>query len=778
MTPHELWGISNYTAHRKQTIMKQIIQSYKTGEIDLVELPVPSLRKGTILVETRASLVSVGTEKHMLEMAKKGLIGKALARPDLVRRVIDKAKTDGIRHARRQAEGRLDTPVALGYSASGIVKAVGEDVNGFFVGDRVAITGPGSGWHAEYNLTPNLFAVKIPSKFHDGGNQRAIGFDEAAFAALGGIALEAVRLVHAQLGDRVAVIGLGLIGQIAAQLLASSGCHVFGMDISWEKVSLAMEHGMEYGFSSADELMPAVREQTANAGVDAVIILAAAKSREPLELAAEISRERGTIVASGLVNLDVPRKMFYEKELGLVVSRAWGPGLYDPNYAQKNQDYPIAYARWTANRNVAEFLSQLSKGRVSVKHLISHRFLLPEALNAYDLILENKEPFLGIVLEYPEKESDKEPATKVILESVDPVPEPVEKSIGIGLMGAGLFTTSTLLPVIKELKNKEFANLIDLKGVATTTGVKASHVGKNFGFSYLTSDYRELLNNPEINLVLILTRHGNHSQLACEALAAGKHIYMEKPLAVTPEQLINVVKGYHDAANNYNLQFMMGFNRRYSPSAKWLKEKFDGIREPLSVHYTVNAGYVPPDSWVHDPVQGGGRIIGEVCHFVDFVQFICNCEVAEVFATSLDSEGYKKSDNVNISLKMTDGSIVSVLYSASGDRGYLRERVEIFGGGAVGVIDNFKSALFVRKGKRQRHKLWGTDWGYRNEMASLFSDLKEGHPMVPFQNYVATTLATFAIRESLRKNRPVSLAQMTSKLNQTDKTREVVHESN
>jgi len=732
--------------------MKQLIQSYKTGEIRLVELPIPKVKKGCILVKTRASLVSIGTEKYMLEMARKSLIGKALARPDLVKQVIAKIRTEGFMEAYRQAMGRLDTPVSLGYSASGMVVDVGKDVDDFSVGDRVTITGSGYAGHAEYNLTPKLLAVKISDN---------VSFEEAAFGALGGIALEAVRMAKVQLGDWVAVIGLGLIGQIAVQLLNSAGCHVIGMDVSKERLEMALSHGLELGAATSDELILAVRERTKNQGVDSVIILAASKTSEPLDVASEIARERSVIVAAGLIPLDIPRKSFYEKELELVVSRAWGPGLYDEVYAEEGKDYPLAYARWTAQRNVAEFMDQVAKGRVSVKHLISHKFPFEDSLRAYEMILKGKEPFLGVVLEYPGADTREKWDTLISLRNERD--ESIKGAIGIGFIGAGLFAQGTLLPALKKIKK---ADIIDLIAVATSTGLRARHVAEKYSFSYFASDNKEILNDKRIKAVFILTRHGSHSALVCEALRAEKHVYVEKPLAVNENQLKELVDLLNELSRTRdNIPILMvGFNRRFAPTIRWLKEKFAFVGEPLAIHMTVNAGYVPPDSWVHDPEDGGGRIVGEVCHFIDLAQYLTGSLPKEVFAQSLSSDGYKLSDNVNISLSMENGSIVSISYLASGDKLFPRERVEVFGGGAVGVVDNFKRAVFYRRGKKESFRCMGVDRGYKAEVQAFFRGIREAKQPVELKEYIATTLTTFAIEEAVRKGNIISMDKKWAEL--------------
>jgi predicted dehydrogenase/threonine dehydrogenase-like Zn-dependent dehydrogenase len=747
--------------------MKQLLQNYKTGRLQIQEVPASPAGSYRVVVRTFASLVSVGTEKSMLELARKSLLGKAMARPDLVRQVIAKAQAEGILEAWRQAMGRLDTPVPLGYSSAGVVIDVGPGVQGFAVGDRVACAGSGYAGHAEVVSVPVNLCVKIPE---------GVDFESAAFVALGGIALEAVRMARVSLGETVVVIGLGLLGQIAVQLLNAAGCHVIGMDIHPRKAEMALQHGAEAVATDYSVLSALCRQRTGNQGADAVIILAATPSNEPLERAAELCRERGRIVAAGLVGLQIPRKPFYDKELELVVSRAWGPGLYDPHYTEKGLDYPLAYARWTARRNMEEFLAQLAKGAIRVDHLITHRFPFDRAPEAYELILEGKEPYIGVLLTY-EREPDLSRTVVVKrnqrgqrgqesqrgqISSVPSVPSALSGPLGVGLIGAGQFAAGTLLPILKGLKGLRF------RGVATATGLSARHVADKFGFEYCTTDYHEILKDPEIALVFILTRHGAHAPLVAEALRAGKHVFVEKPLALNPEQLRELVRAYKgpeglDGPSVSSVPsgslLMVGFNRRFSPFAKWLKDRFADIPEPLAVHCTVNAGPVPPDHWVHDPEQGGGRIIGEVCHFVDLIQYLTGSLPVRVYAETLTSRGYKPSDNVVITLKMANGAIGSITYVAGGDKRYPRERVEVFGGGAVGVIENFKAATFIRGGRKMRIRNWlSVDRGHRGEVEALLSAIRAGGPApVAFEEYVYTTLATFAIEESLRKGTPVRI---------------------
>jgi len=725
--------------------MKQLVQNNRTGQIHLADIPTPACKQGHLLVRAATSLVSVGTEKYMLELAKKSLLGKALARPDLVKRVINYARTEGVMEAYQQAMTRLDTPMPLGYSASGTVIEVGAGVEEFNVGDRVACAGHPYASHAEVISVPMNLCVHIPDD---------VSFENAAFVALGGIALQAVRMAQVTLGENAVVIGLGLLGQIAVQLLKASGCHVFGIDIDPAKVALAQDHGADAGVVSwQGDVQAMVRSFTEGHGADAIIILAGTPSNEPLELAAELARERGHIVATGLVGLEIPRKPFYDKELELVVSRAWGPGLYDPQYAEKGVDYPFAYARWTARRNMQEFLSQLAQGRVRVDHLITHRFPIERAPEAYEMTLEGKERCIGILLSYGE---GPDLGRKVGLKKTIPHIAKPREVVNVGLIGAGLFATTTLLPVLKRLPR------VSLRGVATASGLSGRHAGDKFGFEYCTTDYKELLEDPAIDCVFIATRHGFHAKFVAEALCAGKDAFVEKPLALNEEELREVVTAYQEARYRGNRVgredrrplLMVGFNRRFSPFTTKAVEFFQPRSEPLAITCRVNAGYIGQESWVHDPVEGGGRIIGEVCHFVDLAQCLTASLPCQVYANALPGS----SDNVVINLAMQDGSLASIIYLANGDKAFPRERVEIFGQSSVCVIENFKEATFTRNGRTRRMRKFNVDRGHRAEFAAFLTAVQAGtEAPVSLEDYVFTTLTTFKILESMSKGEVISI---------------------
>ena len=718
-------------------------------------MPLPKATAGRVVVRTEASLVSVGTEKAMFELARKSLLGKARARPDLVKKVVDKVRTDGLLETWRQVSGRLDTPVQLGYSSAGSVVKVGQGTSGFRTGDRVACTGSGYAGHAEVVSVPARFCVGIPDN---------VDFESASFVALGGIALESVRMAHAELGSRVVVIGLGLIGQIAVQLLNAAGSHVFGIDIDAVKAKLAMDHGAEQTAvsTSAVSVTDMVSRWSGGHGADAVIIMASTETNEPLERAAEMCRERARIVATGMVGLEVPRSEFYDKELELVVSRGWGPGLYDSRYAGAGSvDYPLPYARWTAERNAQEFLSQMSKGHISTRRLISHRFALEDAPSAYEMILDGSQAYLGVVLTYPTVSVDApeppvaQPASQQAVDAggrsdsrvwlKDARSPKRDGTIGVGVIGAGVFANGTFLPALNNLKT------ISKMGIAARTGLRAKQSGEKFNFRYCTTEPRDIIENPDVDLVTILTRHDSHAFLAAEVLDAGKHVFVEKPMAMDESQITLISDAYHRSRTEggHGPHLMVGFNRRFSPTARWLKERLDGIAEPLSVNCVVNAGDLEDDSWVGDPVEGGGRIVGEVCHFIDLVQYLTSSTPVRVFAESVGSEG---DDSLVATLTMASGAVAGITYVARGDKRYPRERIEVFGGGAVGAIENFRSAMFIRGGRRQTRRGRGSvDRGHRAEIEMLVGQIETAGPTpVELKEYVSTTLATFALERSLR----------------------------
>jgi len=692
----------------------------------------------------------VGTERTMLDLARKSLLGKAVARPDLVKQVLNKIRTDGLGEAYRQAMGRLDTPLPLGNSAAGVVTGVGEGVDCFSVGDRVACSGSGYASHSEIICVPQTLTVRIPEGVSD---------EAASFVTLGSIAMHGIRTANVTFGERVVVLGLGLLGQLAVQVLSASACRVLGLDIDAGKVELALAHGAHAGaVIGKEDVSSAVRHFTHGEGADAVLIFASTESNEPIELAAEISRVRGRIVVPGLVGLQIPRKQFYAKEIDFVVSRAWGPGVYDPEY-ESGSDYPLPFVRWTAQRNMGHFLGMVSDGKVRIDHLVTHRFPLEQALNAYNIILKGKEPVIGVILQYPREGGGSQAGKQIVHHPSEGAAKAVDRGAArLGVIGAGLFARGTLLPILKKIPG------VNLRGLCTSSGVSGGPVGEKYGFHYSTTDPVKILEDPDTTLVMVLTRHGSHAKWVCEALRARKNVFVEKPLCLNESELAQIIQTHSESRslNSEGPFLMVGFNRRFAPTTQEAIGFFSRVPRPLMVSVRVNVGHIPRESWVHDPEEGGGNIIGEVCHFVDLIQAVTGSSPMRVYAQSVrvSSDAVISGDNVVITLTLADGSVGTITYSAMGDKAYGKERVEIFGGGTVCVIDNFRKMTWSRLGKckQKGHFLQGADRGHRAEMNLLISALQSGQGSpVTFQSYVATTRTTFAVMESLRTGVPVDI---------------------
>lgn len=718
--------------------MKQVVQNYKTGALKLIDAPAPLLNPGGVLVKNVNSVISLGTEKLAIEFARKSLLGKALARPDLTRQVIDLARNEGPVKAYQQAVNRLDGLTPLGYSCAGVVIEVGERVDDFKAGDRVSCARSGFASHAEIVSVPKNLCAKIPDN---------VDFDSAAFATVGAIALHALRLSELTLGENIAIIGLGLLGQLATQMARASGYRVLGMDIDGDKVSLAQKLGAEDGVVlGKEDAIGKAGAFSKGRGLDAVLILASTRSNEPLRIAAEVCREKGKVVIPGMVKLDVPRETFYQKELSLIVSRAWGPGIYDDSYELTGIDYPHAYIRWTGRKNMEQFLELVADGKVQLRPIITHRFKIDDAERAYKAMTEDASgKHIGVLLSYDDQ--DKEAiATRVQLKKETGTRRPKERA-NVGLIGAGTFATATILPLIRKMPS------INLRGVATATGASGRHTGDKFGFEYCTTDHQAILTDPEIDCVIIATRHDLHARLAIEALNHGKDVFVEKPLALSLSELKEIVAAYRQNAG----RLMVGFNRRFSPFSIKAKDLLSAVSEPLVVNYRVNAGFIPRESWVHDPSEGGGRILGEVCHFVDLAQFLTGSFPVKVYAETRSNAGrYAPEENVVVTIAFKDGSIASIVYVASGDRAFPRERIEVFGGGSVCVIENFKSLVFTKGSKRKRAWKFNKDSGHRDEFSAFFSALQKGEALpVDFEDYIHATLTTFCIQESLAKGVPI-----------------------
>jgi predicted dehydrogenase/threonine dehydrogenase-like Zn-dependent dehydrogenase len=717
-------------------LMKQLLQHARTGEVAVTEVPAPKLLPGCLLVRIASTLVSPGTERASSEFARKNIFQKAKARPDLVSEVLHKVRRDGLLSTVSAVRSRLDRPGAPGYSSSGTIVAVGEGVTDLRVGDRVACAGAGYAVHAELACVPRLLLAKIPSG-------STVSFDEAAFTTVGAVALHGIRTAEAKLGDVVGVVGLGLLGQLTVQTLKAAGCRVLGMDPVPARSHLALRLGADAVSTTAAEFRELCLQQSSGHGVDEVLITAETSSSEPVNLAAELARDRGVIVAVGTVGMDIQRKLYYEKELDFRVSRSYGPGRYDSAYEQKGRDYPIGHVRWTETRNMEAFLQLLADGKLDVQALITHRFPIDKAGDAYELIKqESIETSLGVLITYPEDSEAREDHHRLeLVKPHDPVVRH-QMSLAIGLLGAGNFATSTLLPAMKRITG------VRLVGVCAASGSHARQAGEKFGFEYCVTDGQRIMSDPDINAVVIATRHHLHAPQVLAALKAGKNVFCEKPLCLTKEDLAEIVRTYSGLVRKPLL--MVGFNRRFAPMAVRMKSFLDEIHEPLALHYRVNAGPVPGDHWVQDPEQGGGRVLGEVCHFVDFLSFLVGAAPIEVCANALAHSGQYADDNVVIGLEYPNGSRGTITYLANGDRSFSKERLEVFGGGTVAVLDDFRRLELVRHGRKQvfRARL-RRDKGHRGEWQAFAQAIRSGTEQpISFEDIVATTLSTLRIVDS------------------------------
>jgi predicted dehydrogenase len=719
--------------------MKQLLQNMRDGKTVVIEAPTPTPRTGMALVKVSASLVSAGTERRVVEFAEKSLVGKARSRPDLVRQVLDKARREGVLTTVQAAFNRLDQPMALGYSSAGTIVGLGADMEGFKVGQRVACAGGGYAVHAEYNIVPRNLLTPLPDP---------VDFESAAFTTLGAIALHGFRLGEPQVGERVAVIGLGLLGLLTFQIAAAAGCRVIGIDIDPKRVALAKRLGPEAVTRNRAE--ESVRAFTTNRGADVVLICADTPSNDPVELAGVIARDRARVVATGAVGLTIPRKIYYEKELSFINSRSYGPGRYDSFYEENGQDYPIGYVRWTEGRNFQTVVELMESGKLDVQPLITHRFPIEMAAEAYEVITgKKKQAFLGVLLTYPGEVSGVpvspggDSARSHVTFPTRLTPDTGKRdTVKLGVLGAGLFANATLLPALRKVGG------IELVGIASAGGLHAQHSGQKFGFAYATSSDDEILNDPAINTVAILTRHDTHAGLVVKALQAGKHVFVEKPLAVTVEQLDAVTQSL--TANRQTL-ITVGFNRRFAPLAVELSNFLADRTEPLHAHYRINAGYIPFNHWTQDPEIGGGRIIGEGCHFVDFLTFLVGAALVSVSALALPDNGKYRQDNVSMTFTFPDGSVGVVDYLASGDKSFPKERLEVFCGGRVAVLDDFRSLEMVHDGRRKVTKK-AQDKGWYGEWVAFTKAIREGGgPPIPYEQLVGVTRATFAAMESLRR---------------------------
>jgi predicted dehydrogenase/threonine dehydrogenase-like Zn-dependent dehydrogenase len=718
--------------------MKQVIQNFKTGELSVAEVPPPALARGFVLVRNHFSLISAGTERSTVSTAQASLLGKARQRPDLVRQVLDSLRKDGIADTLSRVRTKLETLKELGYSSAGTVLLSMDTDGRFKPGERVACGGGGYASHAGVVTIPQNLLVNVPD---------TVGLDAAAFTTLGAIAMQGVRQANPRLGDFACVIGLGLLGQLTAQILRANGCQVFGVDTSEPMAALAAKTSCHAARTRSDAgLESAFAAFTAGRGFDAVIITAATQSTDPVELATVILRQKGAIVVVGAVPMNIPREPhFYKKELELKISCSYGPGRYDPKYEEGGQDYPYGHVRWTENRNMAAFVTLLENRSVDVQPLVTHVFDVEQAENAYEIVTgKTREPHLGILLKYPDV-SDRRPARAAAGSAA--IPATALGRPAIGFIGAGSFAQKFLIPFAREGA--------DLICVVTSRGVSAKSVGEKFRFRSHSTDPSHVLINPAVNTVFIATRHDTHAAFATAALDAGKNVFVEKPLAIDEEDFARVVEV---AGRRSDCRLMVGYNRRFSPLARQAREVFQRVAGPLIINYRVNAGFLPKEHWTQTE-QGGGRILGEVCHFVDLMQFLTASEPVSVHAVSVAAENHQMpdQDNVAISLRFQNGSVGQIGYLACGDKSLNKERIEIFGGGQSFVIDDFRAGQHYAGGTCRKLKLPGK--GHREEIAAFLHAVRDGLPSpIPLDSLALTSKATFAVLDSLRTGFPQAVS--------------------
>lgn len=704
--------------------MKQLIQNLGSGETVIADVPTPSVGSHQVLIATQASVVSVGTERMLVQFGRANLLDKARQQPDKVKQVLEKVKTDGLATTMNAVKSKLDQPVPLGYCNAGIVLAVGSEVRNFAPGDRVVSNGP----HSEVVAVAENLCAKIPE---------GVSYEEAAFTVLGAIALQGVRLVEPTLGETIVVTGLGLIGLLAVQLLRANGCRVLAIDMDPRKCEMARQFGAEtVDISAGGDPVSAAMAFSRGRGVDGVVITAATKSNEPMHQAALMCRKRGRIVLTGVVGLELMRDDFYKKELSFQVSCSYGPGRYDEAYEDRAMDYPDAFVRWTAQRNFEAFLDMLSAGSLKLDSLIQHRFPFDRAVEAYDGLGGG---VLGVVLEYPATET----RTDLLKRSVDLATTASTPTgpVSAAVLGAGNFSAGVLIPNLAAAGAR-------LHTVVSSGGVSGTHVAKKFGFTRSSTDSGAVFTDPEVNAVFITTRHDSHARYVLRAIESGKKAFVEKPLAITRDELAEIVAAYQAATNPF---VMVGFNRRFSPFIQALKGKLDAQSRPKTMIMTVNAGAIPMDHWTQNPLVGGGRIIGEGCHFIDLLRYLAGHPIVDVRASAArDASGNPVEDEATITLTFADGSVGTVLYLANGHRSFPKERLEVFVGDKIVQLDNFRSMkAYGWPGLDMKTK--AMDKGHAAEFKEVVEAIKAGRPApIPFAEIVEVTTATFDAVEQIR----------------------------
>lgn len=702
--------------------MEQLTQNLKDGDMQILEVPYPMLGKGQILVRNHYSVISAGTEGKTVKDARLGYIGKAMARQEEVKKVIKTAKTIGLLETYKLMMNKLDAPSALGYSSAGEVIAVANDITTFKVGDLVACGGAGA-VHAEVVAVPKNMTVKLPADVLP---------KEAAFTTLGAIAMQGIRQADLRLGESAVVIGLGLLGQLTIQMLNAAGVKTIGVDIDQRMVDLCQRIGTPHAYNRNTASLETIIENITNGfGADAVIITAATSSLDPVDFAGTICRKKGKVIIVGAVPTGFKRANYYKKELELKMSSSYGPGRYDRQYEEQGQDYPYAYVRWTENRNMQAFVDLLQAKKLNMDQLISHVFNFKEAPKAYQMILDKTEPFTGILLKY---DLTKNLSSRVDFKSIQSVASPAR----VGFLGAGSFANNVLLPALK--------GQCEFTGIATNRPNNARNIADKYGFSFCTGNTDELFSDTKTNTIFIATRHDSHYTYVMKAIEHQKHVFVEKPLCMNEEELEKIKDAYQSA----NTFVMVGFNRRFAPQIQQIHQLFSKLKQPVAINYRINAGTLPADHWIHDAAVGGGRMIGEACHFIDLAAYLSGSKIISVSAQAIKDSNHLR-DTVSIQLKMENGSIANLSYFSNGNKNMSKEYLEVFGSGVVATLDDFKDLqIFGNAVKKQSAK---QDKGHKAEVTAFLNAIKQGQAApIAFEEIYNAMLTTFKVEESIALN--------------------------
>lgn len=713
--------------------MKQIIQSLKTGVTEVAEVPYPSIQPGYLLIRSQCSLISTGTERMLMNFGKAGPVGKMRQQPDKVRMVVEKIKSDGLIPTFKSVNAKLEQPISLGYCNVGIVEGFGGVQSSISIGDRVVSNGA----HAEMVNVPFNLCAKIPDK---------VSNEAAVFTVLGSIALQGIRLINPTLGEAVVVMGLGPVGQMAVQLLLANGCRVLAVDFNSDRLAIVKNFGAEVvNLGNGEELIEAAENFSRGRGVDAVLIATATGSSDPIHQAATICRKRGRIVLVGVAGLDLIREDFFKKELTFQVSASYGPGRYDQSYEERGIDYPVGFVRWTEQRNFEAVLDMMASGKLNLEPLISHKFPIEKGNLAYELIGGNL-PSMGVLLTYSGLDSgaqNRSDEQSIWLSSKGlPKNNIAKKFPEIAFIGAGNYATSVLMPAFRRTK-------ASLRMVATKGGVNGIAAGRKFGFMEATTDLAKIFQNKEIDSIIIATRHNNHAELVLEGIGAGKHVFVEKPLCINLEQLNMIQNAYQNCAKQsiFAPRLMVGFNRRFSPHAKKIKSLLDLSDSPKSFVMTINAGKIPLDHWTQESVEGGGRIIGEVCHFIDLLRFLSGAKIESWQCVGLKNES---KDTASINLTFADGSIGSIHYFSNGNKSFPKESLDIYVGGRILKLNNFRFLTGYGWPNFKKLHLWSQNKGQAECAKAFIDSLSDGGPPIMIDEIFEVARVTIEIAESLK----------------------------